>query len=199
MAASSCRKAAISSSDVRYARSTRRFYPRATPGTSAITRGAAIGCLRGNLGPRRPGGHAPINALQQHRHLGGRQRDGATILLRPDEPSPRQLEPLGIETKALAVPVQRLEQVASQTSFSIPIAVGDHRVSLASAPWRAVPGRPAQRPPRSTSAKPTDPARSARTATAQHSLASKTYCNPRASDSVEQPWLAFMNFPPSTG
>ena len=89
-----CRRAAISSSDVGMPGPTWRFYPRADP-TSMITRAAH------NSGHAATSGRAVQAGMRQSIPSSStkcaRHRTGAG--LRPDEPSPRQLEP-GIQTKA---------------------------------------------------------------------------------------------------
>src|SRR5690348_8993732 len=55
--------------------------------------------------------HAPIDPFRQHRQLRRRQRYSAFLRLRPYEFA--ALQPLGIQHKALAIPSQDLQKMAS--------------------------------------------------------------------------------------
>ncbi len=56
---------------------------------------------------------APFEAFEQHRHLRRGQSDRAFLGDRPSEAA--SLQPLGEETKALAVPVQNLDEITATT------------------------------------------------------------------------------------
>src|SRR3990167_5026982 len=57
---------------------------------------------------------APINALQQHRQLRGRQRHAAAGCLRPDKAS--LLQPFAKQAQAVAIPPQQFDPVTTPSA-----------------------------------------------------------------------------------
>ena len=67
----------------------------------------------GKSGPPYAFGHAPVDALDQHRELRRRQRDRAFVPRHPRPHEPALIEPLGEQAQPVAVPEQDLDDLRS--------------------------------------------------------------------------------------